>query len=169
MLRICFIGGYALFIIATICLMAIKVISVVGRGSLGQWAERTSETLFTPANLSFMALGGGILFTIWVALLIVLAKRAQEWERNWVRTLIIGCVFMSGFFLLLGIVGVSVFTLDGFAGEVAAKIAGFLSSPIFMELSFFLMGVFLLVAFLTVKRIFEGDEFVEIEVKDDTK
>ena len=72
--------------------------------------------------------------------------------------------FYERFFLVLCVVGGSAFLLDGFAGEVAAKIAGYMSSPVFMELGFFLIGVFLLMSFNLVRKIFEGDDFVEMEI-----
>lgn len=154
-------------ILTTIVLMAIKVISVVGRGALGQLATEWNDILFTPLGVTSIGIGGGTLGILWVALLLYLAKRAEDWEKRWVKTLMIGCLFMGGFFVVLAVVGISVFTLDGFAGEIAGKIAGYLSSPILMELSFCAIGLFLLVSFLMLKRFIEGDEFVEIEVKEE--
>ncbi|MFC5049367.1 hypothetical protein ACFPK9_01855 [Rubritalea spongiae] len=164
MLRICFIGGYAIFLILVIALMAIKVISVLGPGGLGDVAKELADLLFTPERMTFwgIVISGG--FVAWLIALLKIAKNAPTWERKWVKTLIIGCIFMSGFFLVLGIVGASVFLLEGFPGEVAAKIAGYMSSPVFMELSFFMIGLTLLFSFNIVRRLFEGEEFVEIEI-----
>jgi len=164
MLRICFIGGYAIFLILVIVLLAIKVIAVVGPGGLGDVAKEWAEVLFTTKNLVTWGLIVGAGFIAWLFSLIVIAKRSPEWEKAWVKTLIIGCLFMSGFFLVLCVVGGSAFLLDGFAGEVVAKIAGYMSSPVFMELGFFLIGVFLLMSFNLVRKIFEGDDFVEMEI-----
>ena len=164
MLRICFIGGYATFLILVIALLAIKVIAVVGPGGLGDVASEWAEVLFTVKNLVTWGLALGVGFITWLLALFAIAKRSPEWEKSWVKTLIIGCLFMSGFFLALSIVGASAFLLDGFAGEVAAKIAGYMSSPVFMELGFFLIGLFLLMSFNVVRKIYEGDDFVEIEI-----
>ncbi|MFC4994386.1 hypothetical protein [Rubritalea tangerina] len=167
MLRICFIGGYALFLILVIALMAIKVIAVVGPGGLGDLAKSWADVIFTGPNMLTGAITLCGAFIAWLVLLLNVAKRSPEWEKTWVKTLIIGCLFMSGFFLVLATVGASVFLLGGFPGEVAAKIAGYMSSPVFMELSFFFIGLFLLISFNIVRRIFEGDEFVEIEFKNE--
>ncbi|MEO1856357.1 MAG: hypothetical protein ABGY95_03195 [Rubritalea sp.] len=164
MLRICFIGGYALFLILVIALLAIKVISVVGPGGLGDVATEWAEVLFTTKNLITWGVAIGAGFIAWIAALFAIAKRSPEWEKSWVKTLIIGCLFMGGFFLVLCLVGGSAFLMDGFAGEVAAKIAGYMSSPVFMELGFFLIGLFLLMSFNLVRKVYEGDEFVEIEI-----
>jgi uncharacterized membrane protein YozB (DUF420 family) len=164
MLRFLFVGGYALFIILVIVLMALKVISVVDDGWMGKSTQAISAVLFTAQNMAISAVVISSSFVAWLIALVVIAKRSPEWERAWVKTLIIGCTFMSGFFLVLSVVGASVFLLDGLAGEVAAKIAGYMSSPVFMELGFFCIGLTLLFSFNIVRRIFEGDEFVELEI-----
>ena len=164
MLRICFIGGYAIFLILVIALLAIKVIAVVGPGGLGDVASEWAEVLFTAKNMITWGLTLAVGFVAWLAALFAIAKRSPEWEKSWVKTLIIGCFFMSGFFLVLCVVGGCAFLLEGFAGEVAAKIAGYMSSPVFMELGFFFIGLFLLMSFNLVRKIFEGDDFVEIEI-----
>ncbi|MGJ8673960.1 hypothetical protein [Rubritalea sp.] len=164
MLRICFIGGYAIFLILVIAIMAIKVISVLGPGGLGDVAKDLADILFTPQRMTFwgIVISGG--FVAWLISLLKIAKNSPEWEKKWVKTLVIGCVFMSGFFLVLGVVGASVFLLDGYPGELAAKIAGYMSSPVFMELSFFMIGLSLLFSFNIVRRLFEGEDFVEVEI-----
>jgi len=164
MLRICFIGGYATFLILVIALLAIKVISVVGPGGLGDVTSEWAEVLFTTKNFVTWGVAVGAGFVAWVFALLTIAKRSPEWEKSWVKTLIIGCLFMSGFFIVLSIVGASAFLLEGFAGEVAAKIAGYMSSPVLMEIGFFLIGLFLLMSFNVVRKIFEGDDFVEMEI-----
>lgn len=167
MLRICFVGGYAFFIIVTIFLMALKVISVVGDGSMGETASQWAEVVFTTKNITTWGIVIIAALSAWIIALLKIAKTAPEWERQWVKTLVVGCLFMSGFFLVLAIVGASVFTLDGFAGEIAAKIAGYMSSPVFMELGFFCIGLTLLFSYNIVRRKMDGDDFVEIEVKDE--
>ena len=154
-------------LILVIAVMAIKVISVLGPGGLGDATKVWADYLFEPSRLGVITSVIGIAGLVWVAALFKIAKGAEEWERKWVKTLIIGCAVMSGFFVVLCIVGASVFFLDGFAGEVAAQIAGYMTSPVLMELSFFFIGVFLLMAFNIGRRILEGDEYVEIEVKED--
>lgn len=167
MLRICFVGGYALFIIITILLMALKVISVVGDGWMGDTAEQWANVIFTTKNIITWSVVILVSFTAWIIALLRIAKNAPEWERKWVKTLIVGCFFMSGFFLVLSIVGASVFTLEGFAGEIAAKIAGYMSSPVFMELGFFCIGLTLLFSYNIVRRKLDGDDFVEMEIKNE--
>lgn len=164
MLRICFIGGYAIFLILVIALLAIKVIAVVGPGGLGDVAKEWADVLFTAKNLITWGIVVATGFIGWLVALIIIAKRSPEWEKSWVKTLIIGCFFMSGFFVVLCLVGGSAFLLDGFAGEVAAKIAGYMSSPVFMELGFFLIGLFLLLSFNLVRKIFDGDDYVEMAI-----
>lgn len=164
MLRICFIGGYAIFLILVIALMAIKVISVLGPGGLGDATKEIADVIFVPERMLTWGVVIVAAFVAWLFSLLRIAKKSPEWEKLWVKTLVIGCIFMSGFFLVLSLVGASVFLLDGFLGEVAAKIAGYMSSPVFMELSFFFIGLFLLFSFNIARRAFEGDEYVEVEI-----
>lgn len=167
MLRICFVGGYAVMLILVIAAMAIKVISVLGPGGLGDATKVIADYVFEPSRLGVIVTVVAVAGLIWLGVLLKLAKAADEWERQWVKTLIIGCAVMGGFFVVLGVVGVSVFFLDGFAGEVAAMIAGYMTSPVLMEMSFFFIGVFLLMCYNYGRRIFEGDDYVEIEVEED--
>lgn len=169
MLRICFVGGYAFFIIVTIFLMALKVISVVGDGWMGDTASQWAAVVFTTKSITTWSIAILVALAAWIFALLKIAKTAPEWERKWVKTLVVGCAFMSGFFLVLAVVGASVFTLDGFAGEIAAKIAGYMSSPVFMELGFFCIGLTLLFSYNIVRRKIDGDDFVEIEINDEEK
>ncbi|WP_018971088.1 hypothetical protein [Rubritalea marina] len=167
MLRIWFIGGYTVMLLMVIAAMGIKVISVLGPGGLGDATKVWADYLFEPTRMGAILGCIGVVGLLWIAALFKIAKGVDEWERQWVKTLIIGCVVMSGFFVVLCVVGASVFFLDGFAGEVAAKIAGYMTSPVLMELSFFFIGVFLLMVFQIGRRLYEGDEYVEIEVPDE--
>ena len=149
--------------------MALKVISVVGDGWMGDTADKWAEIVFTTKNITTWSIVIIVAITAWIVALLKIAKNAPEWERKWVKTLIVGCAFMSGFFIVLSVVGASVFLLDGFAGEIAAKIAGYMSSPVFMELGFFCIGLTLLFAYNIVRRKVDGNDFVEIEIKDEKK
>jgi hypothetical protein len=42
-----------------------------------------------------------------------------------------------------------------------------MSSPVIMELSFFFIGLILLLSYNIYKRKAEGDDFVEMEIKDE--
>jgi hypothetical protein len=166
MLRIWFIGGYAIFLILVIALMAIKVISVLGPGGLGDATKEIADIIFVPERMLTWGIVIAAGFIAWLVALLKIAKNSPAWEKGWVKTLVIGCIFMSGFFLVLCTVGASVFFLEGFPGEVARQVAGFMSSPVFMELSFFSIGLILLFSFNIVSRSFEGNEIVEIEIPD---
>lgn len=166
MLRITFVCGYALFILFIIALMAIKVISVIGDGSYGEMATRWCDYLFSSDHFLYFVLICVAVFLGWIALLWRMARRAPEWERRWIKVLLIGCSFMMVFFVVLLSIGLASYFFEGFAGEIAEKLAGFASSPIFMELSFFTIGLILLFGFNAIKRTLEGDEFVYLETVD---
>lgn len=167
MLRITFIVGYALLTILLIASIALKTIAVVGTGGLGEFASNIEEQLSHPATLLTTVSIIAIAIAAWIGLLISLAKKAPEWERKWVKTLIIGCSVMFIFFLALAILALCAIYLEGFPKTVAEKIAGLISSPVIMELNFFFMGFFLLIAFNTFRRMREGDEYVYLEVVDE--
>lgn len=166
MLRICFIGGYAIMILLVIAFMAIKTIAVVGSGGLGEFASSLDTKLSQPGYMAGTATGIAVFIGIWISALLILAKKAPEWERKWVKTLIIGCSFMMVFFVVLGFIAIAALYLEGAPKEFAQKVAGMISSPVLMELSFFFIGVFLLISFNIIRRIKEGDEFVYLETVD---
>jgi hypothetical protein len=57
--------------------------------------------------------------------------------------------------------------MPGFLGEVFAMFAGFLSTPVFLEISFFILGILIVLAINLWRHKREGDEFVYLdEVKD---
>lgn len=53
--------------------------------------------------------------------------------------------------------------IPGWVGESFGTLAGVMSTPFFMEASFFLLGVVIVVALNAWRRHREGDEFVTIE------
>lgn len=163
MLRISFILGYALLTALLITFIAVKTIAVVGAGGLGEIASDLDQQLSHPTFLVGLAAFVGVFIVVWITILSVLAKNAPEWERKWVKTLVIGCSFMLVFILALGILAACALYLEGFPKTVAEKMAGLISSPVIMELSFFSMGFVLLLAFNVFRRIREGDEFVDLE------
>jgi len=74
---------------------------------------------------------------------------------------------MMGFFFVLAAVGMTAHYSTGIVQEVAAKIGGLMSSPGIMELSFFFIGFFLLICYNIYRRKADGDDFVEMEIKDE--
>jgi len=99
---------------------------------------------------------------LWVYTLMKLAKRSSDWEKQWVKTLIIGCSIMMSFFLFLVLVGCLAHYSSGLLQESAAKLAGIMSSPLFMEASFLFIGVILLMTYNIIRRKLEGDDYVEM-------
>lgn len=166
MLRFSFIIGYSLILLLIIGVMAIKVIAVLGSGALGEFAVMMEEKLLAPERAAMLIGIMAMCVTAWSVFLYKIAKRAPEWERRWVKTLLIGCAFMSVFFLFLTSIGLTAYFFPGIIGESAKKLAGILSSPVFMETGFFFIGVVLLICYNTIKRIRDGDEFVYLETVD---
>jgi len=53
--------------------------------------------------------------------------------------------------------------IPGFVGEVFAIFAGFLSTPVFLEISFFILGVLIVLAINHWRHKREGEEFVYLD------
>ena len=53
--------------------------------------------------------------------------------------------------------------MPGFFGEVFAMFAGLLSTPVFLEISFFVLGILIVLAINLWRQKREGDEFVYLE------
>ncbi|SHJ80315.1 hypothetical protein SAMN02745181_2662 [Rubritalea squalenifaciens DSM 18772] len=166
MLRICFIGGYAIMILLVIAFIAIKTIAVVGAGGLGDFAAGLDSKLSEPKYMALTTGGLATFLGLWITSLVILSRQAPEWERKWVKTLIIGCAFMMVFFVILGFIAVAAIYLEGLPKEFAEKVAGMVTSPVLMELSFFFFGLILLFSFNIIRRIREGDEYVYLEIVD---
>lgn len=166
MLRFSFIIGYTIILLFVIAVMAVKVIAVLGNGTLGGLASSIEDSIFSPGRAVVIISIMAFFVTAWSIFLTILARRAPEWERRWVKTLLIGCAFMSVFFLFLTTIGLTAYFIPGIIGEAAKKLSGIMCSPVFMELGFFFMGVVLLIVFNTIKRIKDGDEFVYLETVD---
>ncbi len=172
MLRITFIAGYAVLLMGLIALVAVKVIAL---GQNASWGEsplvdhsRTIEAfLFDPANSAWIIAAILGFIAIWIVMLRKIAKTSPEWEKTWVKTLMVGCSIMMGFFFILAVVGMTAHYSSGIIQETAAKIGGMMSSPVIMELSFFFIGLILLLSYNIYKRKAEGDDFVEMEIKDE--
>lgn len=56
--------------------------------------------------------------------------------------------------------------IPGWVGESFGTVAGVMSTPFFMEGSFFLLGVVIVIGLNAWRRRKEGDEFVTIELED---
>jgi hypothetical protein len=54
-------------------------------------------------------------------------------------------------------------TMPGFIGEVFAMFAGFLSTPVLLEISFFVLGLLIVLAINHWRHKREGDEFVYLD------
>lgn len=57
--------------------------------------------------------------------------------------------------------------IPGWVGESIGTVVGIMSTPFFMEASFVILGMIIVVALNTWRQRKEGDEFVTIEEKDD--
>ena len=58
--------------------------------------------------------------------------------------------------------------LPGFAGEVFRKIAGIMSTPFFLELSFAFLGLVAVFCVNNIRLQREGDEYVALEIEEDS-
>jgi hypothetical protein len=88
-----------------------------------------------------------------------MAKKERD-ER--VRQVIVGVAILAGVLVvstLIRLLGL----LPGFAGEVFAMFAGFLSTPVFLEISFFVIGLLIVLAINHWRHKREGEEFVYLE------
>ena len=171
MLRITFIAGYAILLIALIATIGVKVIALGQNGSWGEspltdYSRGIDGYISNPANLKVIIPSILGFIAIWVVALLYLVKRSPAWERLWVKTLMVGCSFMMVFFLVLAIVGCLANFTSGLVQETAAKLAGFMSSPLFMEASLFFIGLTLLFCYNAIRRKLDGDDFVEMEIED---
>ena len=172
MLRITFILGYAVLLLGLIAIIALKVIAL---GENASWGEsplvdhsRTIDAyLFDPSRRIWIIASIITFITIWIILLKNISKKSPQWEKTWVKTLMVGCSIMMAFFFFLAAVGMTAHYSTGLLQEAAAKIGGLMSTPVFMELSFFLIGFILLFSYNIYKRKSEGDDFVEMEIKDE--
>ena len=172
MLRFTFIFGYAFFLLGMIAIIGLKIIALGKNGSFGDspmlgFSRRLDAFLFSPSHLPWFFASIIGLIVIWVLALRHISKTSPEWEKAWVKTLSVGSGIMMAFFLILAVVGLTANYTTGLVQETASKIAGFLSSPVIMETSFFFIGAFLLLGYNSYRRRADGDDFVEMEIKDE--
>lgn len=172
MLRITFIAGYAVLLLGLIAVVALKVIAL---GENASWGESPlvdhsriiDAFLFDPSHRNWIYASIIGFIVIWIALLRHVAKKSPAWEKTWVKTLMVGCSMMMAFFFILAAVGLTAHYASGFIQETAAKIGGMMSTPVIMEASFFFIGLILLCCYNIYRRKAEGDDFVEMEIKDE--
>ncbi len=172
MLRITFVIGYAVLLISLIAVIGFKVTAL---GQNGSWGEspltdysRGVDGFISDKSNWFVIICSVLGFiAIWIAALLFLVKRSPEWEKQWVKTLIVGCSIMMTFFFVLAAVGCTAYYAKGIVRESAAKLAGFMSSPLFMEASLFFIGILLLMSYNLIRRKMDGDDFVEMEIEDE--
>ena len=172
MLRFTFIFGYAFFLLSLIAVIAMKIIALGKNGSFGvspmlTFSRNVDAFLFTPSHIPWLIITILGLIVLWGFLLYLAATRAPQWEKEWVKTLAVGCSIMMGFFLILAIIAIAANYTTGIVKETAEKIAGMISSPFFMEASFFCIGLFLLLGYNSYRRHADGDDYVEMEIKDE--
>ncbi len=172
MLRITFIAGYAVLLLGLIAIIALKVIALGDNASWGdsplvEYSRIIDAHLFDPKNKTWIITSILAFITIWILLLINIAKNSPQWEKTWVKTLSVGCSIMMVFFFILAAVGMTAHYSTGILQEAAAKLGGLMSTPVIMELSFFFIGFILLLSYNIYKRNAEGDDFVEMEIKDE--
>jgi len=172
MLRITFIAGYAVLLMGLIAIVALKVIAL---GQNASWGESPlvdhsriiDAFLFDPSRRTWIIAAILGFIAIWIVMLRKIATSSPEWEKTWVKTLMAGCSIMMAFFFILAAVGMTAHYSTGLIQETAAKIGGMMSSPVIMELSFFFIGLILLLSYNIYKRKSEGNDFVEMEIKDE--
>jgi len=172
MLRITFIAGYAVLLMGLIAIIALKVIALGQNASWGEsplvdYSRIIDAYIFEPGHRTWIILAVIAFIITWIILLKKISKTAPEWEKAWVKTLMVGCSIMMAFFFILALVGITAHYSTGFVQETAAKIGGLMSSPVIMELSFFFIGFILLLSYNIYRRKSEGDDFVEMEIKDE--
>ncbi len=172
MLRFTFIFGYAILLLGLIAVIAAKVIALGQNASWGE-SPMVDYARVIDGFLSDSKHRTGIIITIlsfiavWIIALKKIGKTSPEWEKAWVKTLMVGCSIMMGFFFILATVGLIAHYATGIVQEIAAKIGGMMSSPVIMEASFFLIGLCLLLSYNIYKQKSDGDDFVEMEIKDE--
>lgn len=172
MLRITFIAGYAILLMGLIAVVAVKVIALGQNASWGEspivdHSRNIEAFLFDPSYRNWIIAAILAFIVGWIILLRKISKTSPEWEKTWVKTLMVGCSIMMAFFFILAAVGMTAHFSSGIIQETAAKIGGMMSSPVIMELSFFFIGLILLLSYNIYKRKSEGDDFVEMEIKDE--
>ena len=57
--------------------------------------------------------------------------------------------------------------LPGFAGEVFRKLTGFMFTPVFLELTFALLGLIAVFWINSIRLQRAGDDYVSLEIEDD--
>jgi|TARA_B110000908_G_scaffold72530_1_gene87544 hypothetical protein len=172
MLRFTFIAGYAILLMGLISVVAVKVIALGQNASWGEsplvdQARIIEAFLFDPLNSTWIITAILGFIAVWIVMLRKIAKKSPEWERGWVKTLSVGCSIMMSFFFFLAAVGMTAHYSTGVIQETAAKLGGMMSSPVIMEFSFLFISFILLLSYNIYKRKADGDDFVEMEIKDE--
>lgn len=173
MFRITFVAGYAILMIMLICTVATSVLAMgtneaIGDSPLTRYAMEFDKILFSPnGKVWLLAVLGGYL-AAWIAACIYTAKRSDEWERQWTKTLIVGCALMLVFVLIPASIGLVAHFGSGFVQEVAQRLAGTMASPVLMESSLVFIALFVLFCYNGYRRERDGDEYVEVEFKDES-
>lgn len=172
MLRITFIAGYAVLLMGLIAVIALKVISLGQNAGWGEspmvdYCRIMDAYLFEPSRRVWIFASIFAFIAVWITLLRKIAKKSPDWEKAWVKTLMVGCLIMMAFFFILAIVGLTAHYSTGIVQEIAAKIGGMMSSPVIMEVSFFFIGFFLLICYNIYRQKADGDDYVEMKIKDE--
>lgn len=87
-------------------------------------------------------------------------------DENRGKQIAVGAVIVFGFFTLaIGLLALWRL-IPGWVGEAVGFFAGVISTPVFLEASFGTAGLMIVILLNSWRRKKQGDEFVEVDVKD---
>lgn len=157
--------GLGFYLAATILFVAGLPIAKVDGGSTSELARQLID-VFRPLRAKIISAAFMITFgIIWVLKLKRLGSRTHHEELLWNKQLIWAVTLIAVlFFGVFGTLTMMARYATGFLGEFSKLLVGFFSSPLFMEIGVFSCGFMLVYTFNTIRRIKEGDDFVEMEV-----
>lgn len=79
------------------------------------------------------------------------------------KQILVGAAIISGLAVIIVSLLIGWRLIPGWVGEAFGMVAGVISTPFFMEGSFVLIGLFIVLGLNIWRRHKDGDEFVEIE------
>ncbi len=157
--------GLGFYLAATILFVAALPIAKVDGGSTSELA-RQLVNLFTPFTTKLVTALYLIAFGfVWILKLKRLSKQTHHEELLWNKQLIWAVTLIAVlFFGVFGSLSLAARYATGFLGEFSKLLVGFFSSPLFMEFGIFSCGFILIYTFNTLRRMKEGDDFIEMEI-----
>ncbi len=157
--------GLGFYLALTFLYTAALPLAKIDGGTTSAFAGELVAT-FSPLRTKIIAIAYILLFSIvWIWKLKRLSAQTHPEELLWNKQLIWAVSLIA--ILFFGVFGTLTFTArhaTGFLGEFSKLLVGFFSSPLFMEIGFFTCGFMLVYTFNTIRRIKEGDEFIEMEI-----